>query len=494
MATLFKRKRTAVINGRRVKKVSRRWYTRLTDANGKKRTIALFMDRVASQQKAALLQKTIELERAGVIDRFRKPRRTPLAEHLTDYRQALLDKGATKGHAMLTYNRVESVLQACKFVFLADVQPSRVQNHIAECKRAGLGARSCNHYLASLKAFFTWMARDQRTAENPLVHLKGFNTKKDIRRQRRALTLDEIDALLSATLRGPNHHNMTGKGRYMIYLLGLTTGLRAGELHSLTWRSLNLSESEPSVTVLAAYAKNGKEATLPLRQDVGEQFRHWFAYGDFSLDDEVFPGFNKAKGAAMLRQDLRAAGIAYEDEAGRYADFHSLRHTFISIVGKSGATAKEVQRLARHSTVALTLDVYTHLGLNDERRAVENLPELHRTDQDRRAAALKTGTDDRPVRLTENGQEQLTPKLTPFLTPTAFSGCNRSATIGNEPDDLGENGTAAKRVNDRQLDSGNDRLATVGMGKNCQTEAMNNGGGNGIRTRDLLHAMKKCPV
>ena len=30
-----------------------------------------------------------------------------------------------------------------------------------------------------------------------------------------------------------------------------------GELHSLLWRSLDLSESEPSVTILAGYAKNG---------------------------------------------------------------------------------------------------------------------------------------------------------------------------------------------------------------------------------------------
>jgi hypothetical protein len=32
----------------------------------------------------------------------------------------------------------------------------------------------------------------------------------------------------------------------------------------------------------------------------------------------------------MLRIDLGAAGIPYQDESGRFADFHSLRHTFIT--------------------------------------------------------------------------------------------------------------------------------------------------------------------
>ena len=34
----------------------------------------------------------------------------------------------------------------------------------------------------------------------------------------------------------------------------------------------------------------------------------------------------------MLRKDLEAVGIPYEDGSGRYADFHSLRHRFASIL------------------------------------------------------------------------------------------------------------------------------------------------------------------
>lgn len=288
------------------------------------------------------------------------------------------------------------------------------------------------------------MVNDQRICENPLAHLKGQNVQKDIRRQRRALTLEEINALLTATLKGQKHHNLTGKERYMLYTLAFSTGFRASELHSLTWRSLNLSKSEPSITVLAGYAKNGKAATLPLRKDVAEQFTRWFDDGGFAQDDKIFPKFNKCKGAAMLRKDLEDAGIPYMDESGRYADFHCLRHTFITNVGRSGATVKETQTLARHSTSALTLDVYSHIRLYDERRAIEKLPQLHKIDtkdaEKNRAVAQRTGTDDRPVGAAQNGSEKLTLKSTPFLTPTAFSECNRSSALGNEEDDSKEKG------------------------------------------------------
>ena len=187
---------------------------------------------------------------------------------------------------------------------------------------------------------------------------------------------------------------------------------------------------------------------------------------------------------ALLRQDLQSAGIAYEDESGKYADLHSLRHTFISNVGGSGATVKETQSLARHSTSALTLDVYTHIGLNDERQAVENLPELHRTGQPSRAVALKTGTDNRPLEPTENSPKTLTPKLTPFLTPTAYSECNQSATIDNQWGDLGESGSPSNSPDDRQLDNERNFLATVGTGKHVK-------GGGRIRTDDNGFAIRR---
>ena len=99
---------------------------------------------------------------------------------------------------------------------------------------------------------------------------------------------------------------------------------------------------------------------------------------------------------------------------------------------------------------------------------------------------MKTGTEDRPVGPAEKGQEQLTPKL----IPTAFSGYDGPAVIGNEQDNFQETDDTANYQNNKRLGNENDRLATVGMCTNSRSEVIENGGGNGNRTRDLLHAMQ----
>ena len=68
---------------------------------------------------------------------------------------------------------------------------------------------------------------------------------------------------------------------------------------------------------------------------------------------------------------------------------------------KGGVSPKVIQSLARHSTFGLTMDTYTHIGLYDERTALDKLPELPNIDNNKseteRAVSRKTGTDDLPV-------------------------------------------------------------------------------------------------
>ena len=93
----------------------------------------------------------------------------------------------------------------------------------------------------------------------------------------------------------------------------------------------------------------------------------------------------------MLRPDLGAAGIPYVDDAGRYADFHALRHSFITHLGRTkDIHFKTAQDLARHSTPILTAR-YTHVFKGDEVAAINALPDFSTSGRDSAAA---TGTDD----------------------------------------------------------------------------------------------------
>ena len=74
--------------------------------------------------------------------------------------------------------------------------------------------------------------------------------------------------------------------------------------------------------------------------------------------------------------DLGLAGIPKTDEAGRKVDLHSLRHTYGTMLVRSGADIKTVQTLMRHSTPSMTLGIYVHYDSAKLREAVAALPRI----------------------------------------------------------------------------------------------------------------------
>jgi hypothetical protein len=145
----------------------------------------------------------------------------------------------------------------------------------------------------------------------------------------------------------------------------------------------------------SAETKNRKGATQPLPTDVAAVLRDYLT--GRSVGAPLWPGNWWKLGADMLRIDLDAVGIPYAVEGPDgplYADFHAVRHSFVALLEKSGATLKEAMQLARHSDRKLTMAVYGRAQLHDLGRAVERLPDL-KTGPATEAGALKaTGTTD----------------------------------------------------------------------------------------------------
>ena len=196
----------------------------------------------------------------------------------------------------------------------------------------------------------------------------------------------------------------------MLYRLAVETGLRAAELRSLTRSSFQLEGDEPTVTIAAGYAKNRRQDTLPLKADTAAALKiHLSGKMPHIQAFNVPPSYDTA---AMFRADLADARkawldarqnnaeqregdgdtfLSYSDDAGRVADFHALRHTFISNLAAGNVHPKVAQRLARHSTITLTMDRYTHLHRDDLADAVKTLPDLSAP---ARQTHVATGTDD----------------------------------------------------------------------------------------------------
>ena len=192
--------------------------------------------------------------------------------------------------------------------------------------------------------------------------------------------------LLEATHAEPKRFCMTGPERAMLYRLAVESGLRANELRTLQVQSFDLDGLV--VNVEAAYSKHRQKDSLPLRPGTAEALRSFLT--GRKPTDRVFHLPDKT--AKMLRADLAAAGIPYQDEAGRYADFHSLRHTTGSLLAAARVNPKVSQIIMRHSDINLTMSRYSHVYRGQESEAVGKLPDFSQPKREAQKAQA-TGTE-----------------------------------------------------------------------------------------------------
>jgi len=409
-----------------------RWYVEFTDQNNILRRWPAFTSKAATDELGRNLEKLVGYHRAtggqtdpalekwlttlpadiraklievGLIDGKRVSAARPLSEHLDDYEKVLKAKGNTPGHVQLTKARINRVFEGCGFRFYVDISGAAVADFLdglrqdvateeGETKR-GISAASFNYYLGAVKSFCRWMVRERRATENPVGHLDPLNAKLDRRHDRRAPSADELRVLLTVTESEPERFGMSGPARAMLYQLAAETGLRANELRSLTAASFDLNETEPTVTVAAGYSKRRRQDCLPLVGKTAKALQEFIKGKTGGASVFRMPASGNV--VKMLREDLEAARVEwlkaagtpedrqeceassflkYADDAGRVFDFHALRHGFITNLAAGGVAPKTAQALARHSTITLTLDRYTHQIAGDQTAALMALPDL----------------------------------------------------------------------------------------------------------------------
>jgi len=414
MASIFKRK----------KRKNGKWQISYTDENGARRTVSGAKSKAVTEQIAAKIEGDVELRRRGIIDsraeRYSAAERKPLVVkttdddgkeritggHLAEFYESLRAKGTGAKHAGTCRGRAARVIEACGASRISELTPSGVRSAIGQFREdEDMALQTCNHYVRSIKQFTRWLWRNKRVREDALAHIEGYNVRLDRRHKRRVLTDEQLANLIRFAENGPVVLGMTGADRAMLYRLAVGTGFRANELRSLTPESFDLGGDPPTVTVEAAYSKHRRQDVQPIRQDLADVLAPWL--DDKADGQRVFAVPEKT--ANMLKRDLAAAGIPYEDGAKQVFDFHALRGQYITALVKSGATPKVAQELARHSDPQLTFNTYTHLSVPDKTAALEALPPMQ-TDLPEREAARATGTYD----VTPNTPEKRAAPCTPY--------------------------------------------------------------------------------
>ena len=143
--------------------------------------------------------------------------------------------------------------------------------------------------------------------------------------------------------------------------MALHTGFRSSDLLSLTWKDVDFQQR--SITVRAAYAKNGESRSVPMNEvltaTLGKVRIRAAAMGSVFLDWQGIP--YKSIRTAFERAVLKAAIPN--------CTFHSLRHTFASHLVMAGVDLPTVKELMGHKDIKMILR-YTHLSSDHKHDAV----------------------------------------------------------------------------------------------------------------------------
>lgn len=444
------RTRTAKITttnqGARVVIQSPYYRVRYRDAKGVLRDVSTgCRDAVAAQGVANEMVRRVELIKAGVMtsaeDIAGCHEKIPLIKHIDLYLEHLTAKGVTDDHRKTTETYLKRLAEDCGWGHLSDLRREPFEKWLALRVREKKSARSRNGYLKASVAFSNWCLDTNRLSANPFARITKADENADRRRQRRAMTEEELQTLMRVARQRPlidkllirkgkhkgkmeanlsekvrRHLDWVGRERALIYKTLVLTGLRKGELASITVAKVVLDGSAPCIILEAKDEKNREGSDIPLREDLVADISQWLTDKLVLMQEEARrkgrpipvklhpnePLYYVPDGLLrILNRDLVMAGIAKlnddgsinkRDERNRTIDVHALRTTFGTHLSRGGVSLRVAQAAMRHSDPSLTANVYTDPRLLDVRHALDVLPHLPINDQDGQPA-VKTNSN-----------------------------------------------------------------------------------------------------
>ena len=422
MASIYRKKYFEInpATGERVQRQSRKWWGRYYDEDGRLKRKSLATDKRVAQAMLLDIVRKIERKKSGIDDSVDEEMQRNINVHLDDFEAYLKGKGVTERHRSETMMQVRRIVDTASWQTPTDIRSSDVTRFLNALRDQGRSAQTNNHYLKSVKHFTKWLHTENRISRDPLLNLKRLNVQTDRRHDRRALSPEEMILLIETAETGPPVEGLSGPDRAMLYMLAAWTGLRKGEIGSLTPKSFSFHNKIPivrseatnredcasaathTVTVEAGFSKHRRRDIQPLHPDLVVKLMEWIERRGFATDEILFPISERTCGVerktyVMIRKDLAAARklwlagasdknerkhreesdfLLYKNHQGLYADFHATRHTFITNLARGGVSPKVAQSLAHHSDIRLTMQTYTHFDHKEQAEAINMLPRI----------------------------------------------------------------------------------------------------------------------
>lgn len=229
---------------------------------------------------------------------------------------------------------------------------------------------------------------------------------------REAITKDQMRKFLRFV-----HDDLLYCKYYEVVYILFHTGMRISEFCGLTLKDIDLKNNTVNIdhqllrTSAMEYIIQDTKTTagtrvLPITQEVADMFRSIIDDRPKYKVEKVVQGYS---GFLFLdKNGMPLVAMHWEHRfrsmLGRYNEIykvqmpkitpHVCRHTYCSNMAKSGINPKTLQYLMGHSDIAVTLNVYTHVGLEDAEKELHKMQSM----EDARKEMGLSDKDDRPLK------------------------------------------------------------------------------------------------
>ncbi|MDI6892172.1 MAG: tyrosine-type recombinase/integrase [Actinomycetota bacterium] len=231
-------------------------------------------------------------------------------------------------------------------------------------KERGLGPVSISRKISTLRSFFNFLELSDFIRYNPARRLV---LPKKPKRVPVYLTKEEVERLVWAAKRAKcNFMGERERNVAMIKLLAYA-GLRKSELLSLDWDDVNFTRK----TLLVRKGKGNKERVVPLHPVLVEDLWEYLQTRFPLKCKALLIGRDKGRyHENMFRYDFKK--IVRLAALDKRVTPHILRHSFASLLLKSGANIVAIQEILGHADITSTR-IYLHMDMGQLHESVERL-------------------------------------------------------------------------------------------------------------------------
>lgn len=272
--------------------------------------------------------------------------------------QYLMKERALSSSTLESYGRdlqgLLDYLEQQSVAKVEDVQRHHLSHYLLRLKESGRKTTTVSRHIASIRAFFHYLAVNGYIQLNPAIYIESPKLEK---KEPRVLSVENAGQLLET----PQPVTAAGKRDKAMLELLYATGIRVSELISLNVDSVN-----SQLNIIRCVGSGMKERIIPFGRMAAAALTDYLQNGRRELlrqsEDEPALFLNQL-GTRMTRQGFWKMVKKYAKEAGIAEEItpHTLRHSFAAHLLENGADLRSVQELLGHADISTT-QRYTRLS------------------------------------------------------------------------------------------------------------------------------------